>query len=229
VELLVRTWNLFHGRTFPETRRAHLERMVRLVAADDPGIVCLQEVPLWGLPLLERWTGMRAVGAATKRALLGPLARIAQRVDARRVRSSLTGQANAVLVGRGLEVLSTDATQLSSQGERRLCQLLRVAREGSELLVANVHLSNRTPAASEELRRLESLVAGVERAVVCGDLNLRGTGLPGFSPRLPGIDQVLVRGLELLRQPAPWPDERRRLGAMLLSDHAPVEAAMIWR
>jgi hypothetical protein len=37
-----------------------------------------------------------------------------------------------------------------------------------------------------------------------------------------------VRDLQTVRGPEPWPDERRRLRSGLLSDHAPVEAAMIW-
>jgi endonuclease/exonuclease/phosphatase family metal-dependent hydrolase len=44
----------------------------------------------------------------------------------------------------------------------------------------------------------------------------------GFSSPGPGIDHVLVRGAPsgpIVR----WPDERRRRGDALLSDHAPVE------
>ena len=37
------------------------------------------------------------------------------------------------------------------------------------------------------------------------------------------VDHVLVRGAELGRT-AVWPKERRRLGGVLLSDHAPIEA-----
>ena len=48
---------------------------------------------------------------------------------------------------------------------------------------------------------------------------LRGWGFAGAGP---GIDHALVRGAPagpVVR----WPDERRRLGGRLLSDHAPVE------
>jgi endonuclease/exonuclease/phosphatase family metal-dependent hydrolase len=59
--------------------------------------------------------------------------------------------------------------------------------------------------------------------IVGGDLNLRGAGLPGFSPPLPGsIDQIFVRGLPA-GTPRVWPEDRRRLQGRLLSDHAPVE------
>jgi hypothetical protein len=49
-----------------------------------------------------------------------------------------------------------------------------------------------------------------------------------FSAPIRGIDQILVRGFELVRGPEPWPEERRRIGNHLLSDHAPVEAALAW-
>jgi endonuclease/exonuclease/phosphatase family metal-dependent hydrolase len=229
VELLVRTWNLFHGRTFPETRHAHVERMVRLVATGEPGVVCLQEVPLWALGRLEGWSGMSARAARTKTAWLGPVAGLAQRVDARRVRSPWTGQANAVLVARGLEIVSASAERLSERRERRVCQLVRLRGEPGELLVANVHLTNRRAEAASELDRVAALLEQERPVVLCGDLNLEETGLPGFSEPIPGIDQILVRGAELVGAARRWPDERRRLGDRLLSDHAPLEAAMMWR
>jgi len=46
VPLLVRTWNLFHGNAVPPERRAFLEEMVRLAAADGPDVLALQEVPV---------------------------------------------------------------------------------------------------------------------------------------------------------------------------------------
>jgi len=49
-----------------------------------------------------------------------------------------------------------------------------------------------------------------------------------FSPPIDGIDQILVRGLELARTPSAWPPERRRVNGGLLSDHAPVEAEVAW-
>jgi endonuclease/exonuclease/phosphatase family metal-dependent hydrolase len=44
----------------------------------------------------------------------------------------------------------------------------------------------------------------------------------GFSEPGPGIDHILVRGATAspMRR---WPDEQRKLGDRLLSDHAPVE------
>ena len=47
--LVIRTWNLYHGRTHPKSGRTYLERMVRLASIDAPDVVALQEVPLWAL------------------------------------------------------------------------------------------------------------------------------------------------------------------------------------
>jgi endonuclease/exonuclease/phosphatase family metal-dependent hydrolase len=69
------------------------------------------------------------------------------------------------------------------------------------------------------------------RARPAGDLNVpprdvdRVEGLRpewGFDEAIPWIDQILVRGARA-RTAETWPEERRRLGGRLLSDHAPVE------
>jgi len=203
--------------------------MIRLVSEDEPDVIALQEIPLWGLSRLAAWSGMRAFGAPTKRALFGPLAGGLHRLDAKRVRSHLTGQANALLVGGRLEASAPRAARISRRGELRVCQLLQVAAEGRTLLVANVHLTaGDEAAAGAELERVAALVAGEEACAALGDTNVPGAGLPGFSAPIPGIDQILVRGLDLVEGPAPWLDARRRSSARLLSDHAPVEAVVSW-
>jgi endonuclease/exonuclease/phosphatase family metal-dependent hydrolase len=232
--LLVRTWNVFHGRTFPETRRVQLERMVRLVTGDRPEIVCLQEVPVWALGSLERWSGMQARIHVTKPALLGPFARGLQHADANHVRSPFTGQANALLVAHRLAIVEHGVQPLNAgvRAERRVCQLarLRLPEARESIVVVNLHATNRAPQARRELQFVQRLVGPDGPALVGGDFNVRATGLGGFSEPLPGIDQVLARDLELLEGPSEWPDERRRLPTgVLLSDHSPVEAAMIAR
>ena len=71
--MLVRTWNVFHGNAKPPERRAFLEEMVRLAVADEPDVVCLQEVPPWALARLAEWSGYVAVGAVAARPSVGPL------------------------------------------------------------------------------------------------------------------------------------------------------------
>ena len=98
--LVVRTWNLFHGNTVPPQRRAFLREMVELVAADEPGVVCLQELPLWALPLLGAWSGMQAVSAVARgpRSAASSSAAGSPTLNHGVLRSAVTGQANAILV-----------------------------------------------------------------------------------------------------------------------------------
>ena len=227
--ILVRTWNLFHGNAVPPERRGYLRQMVELVTADEPGIVCLQEVPVWALRQLEAWSGMRALGAiaAVPRGS-AELGRWITELHHGLLRSALTGQANAMLVAPGLDVAEERTLVISESGERRVCQLARVGGLG---VVGNFHASG-GPAADEQFRRAVDFVAGAdEHAILAGDANLRpGEGQTydrlaslGFSAPLAGsIDQIVVRGLAST-PPTAWPAERRRLRGRLLSDHAPVE------
>ena len=105
MRLLVRTWNLYHGRTLPVSSRLYLERMVRLVTADAPDVVALQEVPLWALGRLERWSGMAVAWAVAMPALfVAPAARRVTELDPVRFRSAFTGQANALLINPHFEL-----------------------------------------------------------------------------------------------------------------------------
>ena len=98
MRLLTRTWNLAHGRTEPETGTTWLEEMVRLVAAQDPNVVCLQEVPVWALSSLGDWSSMRSVGAIAVPSRGGSLGRWLTSLLPLVFRSALTGQANAIHV-----------------------------------------------------------------------------------------------------------------------------------
>src|SRR5436190_4206995 len=226
--MLVRTWNLFHGNTAPPRRRAYLREMVELVTADRPAVVCLQEVPLWALAHLEQWSGMRASGAVAARPRLGSveLGRLITELDRGRFRSAFTGQANAILVDRAFE--DERAVVVSTSRERRVVQSLRLA---DGISVANFHVTGGAPAELQLRRVLDSVEGLGDRVILAGDANV----LPNngrfyerlrelaFSEPLAGcIDQVLVRGLPST-PPVAWPEERRRLGALVLSDHAPVE------
>jgi endonuclease/exonuclease/phosphatase family metal-dependent hydrolase len=142
--------------------------MVRLVTADDPDIVCLQELPVWSVARLEEWSGMAAVDAVARSPRLGPLpwpaeaGRVVTELDHGLLRSAFTGQANAILVARRHRVLDTEVialnapsfrraqarwlhldlvTRLAWTKERRVCQAVRVAVGGGEetVLVANLH------------------------------------------------------------------------------------------
>jgi len=227
--LVVRTWNLYHGRTKPNSGRTHLERMVRLVSAG-AHLVALQEVPSWALGRLEAWSGAAVLGAVARPARLGTVGRRLTSIAPDLLRSGLNGQANALLVRAPYEAEAGHrVVELRAAGalERRVCQLVRVRAGERAILLANLHATAHfDDLATEEVERVADLVGGEEPAIVCGDFNVRGLGLPGFSPPGRGIDQILVRGLRFAEEPAAWKPERRAIGPRLLSDHAPVEAVI---
>ena len=220
--MLVRSWNLFHGRTSPPGRRVQLREMVELAARDAPDVLCLQELPLWALAQLEEWSGMTALSAIAKRTLVPRrLGGLLQRHDPQRFRSGVTGQANAILLAPRLVPLAHRTARVSERGrERRVCHAVRL----ESVVIGNVHASNefkRPEVPRAELKRahelVDSMAAAGEARVLAGDFNLRDPGLPG-----PNIDHVVVAGIE--HGPLEvWPDERRLHNGAVLSDHAPVE------
>jgi endonuclease/exonuclease/phosphatase family metal-dependent hydrolase len=238
--VLIRTWNVFHGNTVPPGRVNLLQKAVRLAASGEPEVVCLQEIPVWALEYLDDWSGMIAVGATAARPLLGrELARRVTALNPGLLRSAVTGQANAILVAAELRVLESHAIALNPRifRERRVAQAVRLALpDGRTLSVGNLHATNAGEAlADAELLRaavfLDATAAPGDVAVLAGDFNLRGgraldeLAAWGFSKPGPGIDQVLVRGAEAALAQV-WPQERRRIGGLLVSDHAPVEVTV---
>jgi endonuclease/exonuclease/phosphatase family metal-dependent hydrolase len=252
--------NLFHGNSVPPQREGFLDEMLRLAAADDPDVLCVQEVPAWAL-------GRFTAGDVAARPAIGPLpitAGLGRRLTEPNhglLRSAFSGQGNAIQVSPRLRVLARHTLTLNPRRfrgaqsralqlgpvarlawakERRIVQALRVEEPGGRtLLVANLHCTSYP--ADERLADAELLraawfavsTAAVEDVVVlAGDFNVRAarsrtlrdlTGPEwGFSEPGPGIDHILVRGAtaSALRR---WPDEQRKHGELLLSDHAPVE------
>ena len=174
---------------------------MRLAVADRPDVLCLQELSVWSLVHLTDWTGMTAVADVARRPLPlpGNLDRALGDFDARRFRSAVTGQANAVLLARELAVVEHRRLALNPfrfrraqahtlalpfrerlewASERRVCQVLRVRRNDATLVVANLHATGhrdkRIPDA--ELLRAATFVDGFagpdEPILLCGDFNL---------------------------------------------------------
>lgn len=239
--MLIRTWNLFHGNTVPPGRVNLLEEAVRLAAVGEPDVVCLQEIPVWALEYLDDWSGMIAIGEVAARPLLGRgLARRVTALNPGLLRSAVTGQANAILVAPELRRLERHSIVLNPRSfrERRVAQAVRLGLPDERTAtVANLHASNHADEQipdAELLRAavfLDAVAAPADVAVLAGDFNVRrGRALDelaawGFSRPGPGIDHVLVRGAESGPEER-WPDERRRIGALLVSDHAPVEVTV---
>jgi endonuclease/exonuclease/phosphatase family metal-dependent hydrolase len=245
-DTLVRSWNLFHGRSHPQGEVDYVEDAVRLVCADRPDLLCLQEVPPWALAHLADWTGMRCFGDVTRRASIGPVpvtAAFGQRLTSLRprlLRSAFSGQANAILVRSELHPAEHRSRCLNprERRERRCCQTLRITLlDRRPALVANLHASHHPSSsanAESEVRRalewIDELAQPADVVVLAGDFNLSARSSRifatlvehGFSAPAPGIDHVLVRGA-LASPIVAWAPERRTLGNALVSDHAPVE------
>ena len=213
--LLVRTWNVFHGNSAPPRRRAHLRQMIELVSGDRPDVVCLQELPVWALGKLERWSGMHAAGAVARRPLLPFGARALTALHHGLLRSALTGEADAILTRRAARDLG--AVVVGSSRLRRIAHAVDL----DGVHVVNFHTD------AEPAQLQQALGLARERSIVAGDGNVPGLGADGFSAALAGsIDQILVRGLTVVDGPRAWPVERRTVGEHVLSDHAPVEAVV---
>ena len=207
--MLVRSWNLFHGNTMPPQRHAFLHEMVRLATADDPDVLCLQEVPAWAL---REFT----VGDVAARPVLGPIpitARIGRTLtDAHHglLRSAFAGQGNAIQLSPRLHVLEHRLLTLNTRRfrgaqaralglgavarlawakERRVVQAARVAHpDGRTFVVANTHCTSYPPdqrlADSELLRAAwfaSSLAQPEDVLVLAGDFNLTAAHSPTLS------------------------------------------------
>lgn len=220
VALLVRSWNVFHGNTQPVGRRSWLEAMVRLVSADSPDVVCLQELGVWSLARLERWSGLQASGAVSRRPRLpARLAGGITRLDQGLFRSALEGQAQAILTRGQAEPLGVLRV---SEGLREV-RVVNVVRYRG-VVIGNVHATNdfRDPGVPRaEVERasafLDSLARSGEPRILAGDFNLRDPALPG-----PELDHVLVVGATMTPLVV-WPTARRSQNGVVFSDHAPVE------
>src|SRR6185437_6544448 len=226
--LLIRTWNLAHGRDVPpgaehgHVRRKLLREMAQVMIEDGPDVVLLQEVPVWAADLLREHTGMGVTLAPTYGAHIPfvhvplPLALGAAvgRALPDLVRTQVEGQAQAILYGPALLLVSARRVQLNERtrlrGEPRIAQLarLRHRRAGRELAIADLN-------------------ADVQSAGVHA---LRARGFVEESGEV-GIDHVLVRNFEVEWAATRWLPERRDLRhngsrPVRLSDHDPVDAVV---
>jgi endonuclease/exonuclease/phosphatase family metal-dependent hydrolase len=198
--VLVRSWNLFHGNTMPPQRAGQLAEMIRLATADDPDVLCVQEVPAWALSLFTS-------GVVAARPRVGPIPITAAlghrltRPNQGLLRSAFSGQGNAILVGGAFRLLSRSSLVLNPRRfrdrqaqelrlgararlawarERRIVQAVRLDDSaGHTYLVANLHCTSY--AADERLAEAELLRAAWfalseaqpdDVVVLAGDFNL---------------------------------------------------------
>ena len=217
--LVVRTWNVFHGNADPPRRAGYLRRMIELVTADGPDVVCLQEVPVWALRADRRLVGDAPLRRrhAARRSGRGRCRSGSRAPHQGFFRSGLAGQANAILVAPRHAATDLGHERISEHGrERRLVHAVRIAGSAG-VTVANLHASNdhRAPrGAPRPRRRARRRSRSASRrcgdvVVLAGDFNVVDPGLAAYSAPGDGIDHVLVRGARVGSVVA-WPGERRR-------------------
>jgi endonuclease/exonuclease/phosphatase family metal-dependent hydrolase len=198
--VLIRSWNLFHGNSVPPQRHAFLHEMVRLATADEPDVLCVQEVPAWAL-------GDFTLGDLAARPVLGPIpitarsGRVLTDLHHGLLRSAFAGQGNALQISPRLRVLEHRVLTLNPRPfrrdqaralglglgarrawakERRIVQAARLVHpDGRTLLIANMHCTSygsdeRLPDA-ELLRAAQfasSLAQPGDVQVLAGDFNV---------------------------------------------------------
>jgi endonuclease/exonuclease/phosphatase family metal-dependent hydrolase len=134
VAMLVRTWNLFHGKPSPPGRRAFLRQMIELVTRDRPDVVCLQELPVWALPHLESWSGMHAITAVARRPLIPVGGRTITALHYGLIRSAFTGEGDAILTREPARDLGAHVV-----GHTKLRRIAHAAELG-DVTIVNFHI-----------------------------------------------------------------------------------------
>jgi endonuclease/exonuclease/phosphatase family metal-dependent hydrolase len=231
--VLVLSWNLFHGRSLPSTNHSLYDEFAAKLDEWSWEVALLQEVPPWWPRRLARDLGVDQRSALTSRNSL-PGVRQALAEPRPELLKSNGGGCNAILSRAPIAEHST--LRLRRWPERRVAQLARL-RDGT--CVVNLHASTRPARAMQELERLwpRALAwAGVDRLILGGDLNVRSPApVPAtvVHAAASGVDHVFARGLT----PAAANDSTSGVPAALdrpsraveldgrqveLSDHAPL-------
>ena len=222
----VLTWNLFHGRSVPDTPRSLLPEFSAMLAAWDWDVALLQEVPPWWPVALGEACGASAFRALTSRNELLLLSRplATWRPD---LVKSWGGGCNAILV-RGSDVTAHRRLRLRLWPERRVMHGVWL---GSGLWVGNLHASAHVESrAVADLARAGSMLdrwSGGGPGVLGGDTNVRAPAIPGYvdcGGHL--LDHVFVRGVACGVPAVTLARHDAGLGANL-SDHQPVLASML--
>jgi endonuclease/exonuclease/phosphatase family metal-dependent hydrolase len=223
--LRILTWNLFHGRSVPDTPRELLPEFAERLAGWDWDVALLQEVPPWWPVPLARATSASARMTLTSRTWLFPV----RRAIARRrpdLIQSLAGGCNAILV-RGHAITEHRVRPLRLFPERRVAHGVRLA-DGT--WVTNLHGQAHIEAyarADLDLAAATTLAwAGGAPAILGGDCNLRGAVAVSDFEHLAGnrVDHLFGRGVRAAERGRGL--ERPKLDGAFLSDHRPLKVAV---
>jgi endonuclease/exonuclease/phosphatase family metal-dependent hydrolase len=214
--LRVLTWNLFHGRSKPETRRGLRAEFAAALAGREWDVALLQEVPPWWPVPLARASQASMRMALTSRTLLPALQRVVadRRPD---LLKSGAGGCNAILV-RGQAIREHRVRRLRRLPERRVAHGV-LLEDGTWItnLHAQAHVESHAQADLDLAADATTIWAAGAPTVLGGDLNLRGTPTAFGYAHLAGhvVDHVLGRGVTVA-------ERGRTLPHGPLSDHAPL-------
>ena len=214
--LRILTWNLFHGRSVPETPRSLLPDFAALIAGWEWDVALLQEVLPWWPTELARASGASMRMALTSRNVLPPLQR--RLAEARPdVFKSWAGGSNAILV-RGHAIVEHRIVRLRFTPERRVAHGVRLD-DGTWItnLHAQAHVERLAQADVDRAGEATTYAADGAPTILGGDLNLRGEPTAFGYRHLAGhwVDHVLGRGFRAAGR-------AHTLHRGTLSDHAPL-------
>jgi endonuclease/exonuclease/phosphatase family metal-dependent hydrolase len=213
------TWNLYHGRSVPNSGRSLLNEFAAALDGWAWDVALLQEVPPWWPPMLARASGARERTQLTSRNWLLP---IRQAISERNpdILKSNGGGANAILV-RGREILEHRAEQLRRAPEARWVHGVRLP----DAWVVNVHSHNRPEALAladteKAIAAARGWAAGVP-LIFGGDVNLKRP------PAFPGLVHLGGNHVDhLFSDGRPAAGKRQVLDRGTLSDHPPVAVTL---
>jgi endonuclease/exonuclease/phosphatase family metal-dependent hydrolase len=218
--LRVLTWNLFHGRSKPESSRSLLPEFSALIAGWDWDVALLQEVLPWWPVALGGASGASVRMALTSRNALPPLQRLV--AEARPdLFKSWAGGCNAILV-RGQAIREHRIKLLRLLPERRVAHGV-LLEDGTWVtnLHAQVHLGRRAQADLDLAAATTTHWAAGAPTVLGGDFNLKGRPTAFGYRHLAGhwVDHVLGRGVRAVGRGHTLPRGH-------LSDHAALLVAI---
>jgi endonuclease/exonuclease/phosphatase family metal-dependent hydrolase len=218
--LRVLTWNLFHGRSKPESARSLLPDFAARIAGWEWDVALMQEVLPWWPPELGRAAGASARMALTSRNALPPLQRLLAEPRPDLVKS-WAGGCNAILV-RGQAIREHRVELLRILPERRVAHGVRL-EDGTWVtnLHAQAHVERRAQADLDLAAEATTGWAAGAPTILGGDLNLRGEPTAFGYRHLAGhwVDHVLGRGIAVV-------ERGRALDRGTLSDHAPMRVVV---
>jgi endonuclease/exonuclease/phosphatase family metal-dependent hydrolase len=218
--LRVLTWNLFHGRSVPETPHSLLPAFAARIAELEWDVALLQEVLPWWPPLLGRAAGASARMALTSRNVVPA---VQHRIAAPRphVLKSWSGGSNAILV-RGQAIREHRIERLRAWPERRVAHGV-LLEDGTWVtnLHAQVHRERRAQADLDRAAAVTTFWAAGAPTLLGGDLNLKRAPTAFGFRHLAGhwVDHVLGRGFAAVGRGRPLAHEP-------LSDHAPMDVVV---